>query len=107
MGTFDSSGAFMPMKVGVSLFLFLIFSVLQVNTGSCSAAIFLKAFKSTNTCSWLLNFLITLYQKGGKETILEEELEFKGIEEEEEEESPADVERSSAEGDKDKGEEKL
>ncbi|XP_040886763.1 GRB10-interacting GYF protein 1 isoform X1 [Toxotes jaculatrix] len=54
MGTFDSSGAFMPMK------------------------------------------------KGGKETILEEELEFKGIEEEEEEESLADTERSSAEGDKDK-----
>ncbi|XP_028284677.1 GRB10-interacting GYF protein 1 isoform X1 [Parambassis ranga] len=54
MGTFDSSGAFMPMK------------------------------------------------KGGKETILEEELEFKGIEEEEEEESLADTERSSAEGDNDK-----
>lgn len=57
MGTFDSSGAFMPMK------------------------------------------------KSGKETILEEELEFKGIEEEEEgvgEESLADVERNSAEGDKDK-----
>ncbi|XP_030017623.1 GRB10-interacting GYF protein 1 isoform X2 [Sphaeramia orbicularis] len=53
MGTFDSSGAFMPMK------------------------------------------------KGGKETILEEELEFKGIEEEEEEESFADAERNSAEGDKD------
>lgn len=34
-------------------------------------------------------------------------MEFKGIEEEEEEESPADVERSSVEGDKDKGEEKL
>ncbi|XP_076580506.1 GRB10-interacting GYF protein 1 isoform X1 [Chaetodon auriga] len=54
MGTFDSSGAFMPIK------------------------------------------------KGGKETILEEELEFKGIEEEEEEESLADTERNSAEGDKDK-----
>ncbi|CAF91982.1 unnamed protein product, partial [Tetraodon nigroviridis] len=54
MGTFDSTGAFMPMK------------------------------------------------KGGKETILEEELEFKGIEEEEEE-SHAE-ERSNAEGDKDKGE---
>ncbi|XP_018559417.1 GRB10-interacting GYF protein 1 isoform X1 [Lates calcarifer] len=53
MGTFDSSGAFMPMK------------------------------------------------KGGKETILEEEFEFKGIEEEEEE-SLADNERNSAEGDKDK-----
>ncbi|XP_018559418.1 GRB10-interacting GYF protein 1 isoform X2 [Lates calcarifer] len=52
MGTFDSSGAFMPMK-------------------------------------------------GGKETILEEEFEFKGIEEEEEE-SLADNERNSAEGDKDK-----
>ncbi|KAM3591126.1 uncharacterized protein V6R79_022893 [Siganus canaliculatus] len=54
MGTFDSSGAFMPMK------------------------------------------------KGGKETILEEELEFKGIEEEEEEEHVADSERNTAEGDKDK-----
>lgn len=54
MGTFDSSGAFMPLK------------------------------------------------KGGKETILEEELEFKGIEEEEEEESFADMEGNSAEGDKDK-----
>ncbi|XP_035770999.1 GRB10-interacting GYF protein 1 isoform X3 [Neolamprologus brichardi] len=55
MGTFDSSGAFMPMK------------------------------------------------KSGKETILEE-FEFKGIEEEEEEgDSLADMERNSAEGDKDKG----
>ncbi|XP_041841472.1 GRB10-interacting GYF protein 1 isoform X2 [Melanotaenia boesemani] len=55
MGTFDSSGAFMPLK------------------------------------------------KGGKETILEEELDFKGIEEEEdEEESHPDTERNSAEGDKDK-----
>ncbi|XP_030578391.1 GRB10-interacting GYF protein 1 isoform X4 [Archocentrus centrarchus] len=55
MGTFDSSGAFMPMK------------------------------------------------KSGKETI-PEEFEFKGIEEEEEEEgdSLADMERNSAEGDKDK-----
>lgn len=54
MGTFDSSGAFMPMK------------------------------------------------KSGKETILEE-FEFKGIEEEEEEgDSLADMERNSAEGDKDK-----
>lgn len=44
-------------------------------------------------------------QKGGKETILEEELEFKGIEEEEEEESLVDIERNSADGDKDKGEE--
>ncbi|XP_068566576.1 GRB10-interacting GYF protein 1 isoform X2 [Cebidichthys violaceus] len=40
--------------------------------------------------------------KGGKETILEEEFDFKGIEEEEEEESFADMERNSAEGDKDK-----
>ncbi|XP_051923841.1 GRB10-interacting GYF protein 1 isoform X2 [Hippocampus zosterae] len=54
MGTFDSSGAFMPMK------------------------------------------------KGGKETILEEELEFKGTEEEEEEESPPDTERNGGDGDKDK-----
>ncbi|XP_030287882.1 GRB10-interacting GYF protein 1 isoform X1 [Sparus aurata] len=54
MGTFDSSGAFMPMK------------------------------------------------KGGKETILEEEFEFKGIEEEEEEESFIDMDRNSAEGDKEK-----
>ncbi|XP_038586081.1 GRB10-interacting GYF protein 1 isoform X4 [Micropterus salmoides] len=54
MGTFDSSGAFMPMK------------------------------------------------KSGKETILEEELEFKGIEEDEEEEIFADTERNCAEGDKDK-----
>ncbi|XP_061664928.1 GRB10-interacting GYF protein 1 isoform X2 [Syngnathoides biaculeatus] len=55
MGTFDSSGAFMPMK------------------------------------------------KGGKETILEEELDFKGIEKEEEEGSVPDVEKSSSDGDKDKG----
>ncbi|XP_035480203.1 GRB10-interacting GYF protein 1 isoform X1 [Scophthalmus maximus] len=54
MGTFDSSGAFMPMK------------------------------------------------KGGKETILEDEFEFKGIEEEEEEESLTDTERNSAEGDREK-----
>ncbi|XP_015801746.3 GRB10-interacting GYF protein 1 isoform X1 [Nothobranchius furzeri] len=58
MGTFDSSGAFMPLK------------------------------------------------KGGKETILEEELDFKGIEEEEEEEEEEemlpDVDGKSAEGDKDK-----
>ncbi|XP_019958865.2 GRB10-interacting GYF protein 1 isoform X2 [Paralichthys olivaceus] len=56
MGTFDSSGAFMPLK------------------------------------------------KGDKETILEDEFEFKGIEEEEEEEeeeeSLTDTERNSAEGDK-------
>ncbi|XP_026208507.1 GRB10-interacting GYF protein 1 isoform X2 [Anabas testudineus] len=52
MGTFDSSGAFMPMK------------------------------------------------KGGKEMVLDEELDFKGIEEEDEEESLA--ERNNAEGDKDK-----
>ncbi|XP_028998536.1 GRB10-interacting GYF protein 1 isoform X3 [Betta splendens] len=50
MGTFDSSGAFMPMK-------------------------------------------------GGKETILEEELEFKGIEEEEEEDTH--IERNGAEADRD------
>uniref|UniRef100_UPI003A5C4C23 GRB10-interacting GYF protein 1 n=1 Tax=Centroberyx affinis TaxID=166261 RepID=UPI003A5C4C23 len=54
MGTFDSSGAFMPIK------------------------------------------------KGGKETILEEELDFQGIEEEEEEESLVDTERNNAVGDKDK-----
>ncbi|XP_029974653.1 GRB10-interacting GYF protein 1-like isoform X3 [Salarias fasciatus] len=54
LGTFDSSGAFMPLK------------------------------------------------KGGKETILEEELDFKGIEEEDEEEAYADVERNCTEGDKDK-----
>ncbi|XP_054457020.1 GRB10-interacting GYF protein 1 isoform X2 [Anoplopoma fimbria] len=53
MGTFDSSGAFMPLK-------------------------------------------------GGKDIILEEEFEFKGIEEEDEEESYADMERNGAEGDKDK-----
>ncbi|KAM3857705.1 GRB10-interacting GYF protein 1 [Diretmus argenteus] len=43
-------------------------------------------------------------KKGGKETILEEELDFQGIEEEEEEESLADPERSNniAGGDKDK-----
>lgn len=55
----------------------------------------------------LFHFLVFLYQKGGKETILEEELEFKGIEEEEEEESLVDIDRSSAEGDKDKGEERF
>lgn len=55
----------------------------------------------------LFHFLVFLSQKGGKETILEEELEFKGIEEEEEEESLIDIDRSSAEGDKDKGEERL
>lgn len=47
------------------------------------------------------------HQKGGKETILEEEFEFKGIEEEEEEESFIDMDRNSAEGDKEKGEERL
>lgn len=47
--------------------------------------------------------LVLAFQKGGKETILEDELEFKGIEEEEEE-SLADMERSSPEGDKDKSE---
>ncbi|XP_037615166.1 GRB10-interacting GYF protein 1 isoform X2 [Sebastes umbrosus] len=41
-------------------------------------------------------------KKGGKETILEEEFDFKGIEEDEEEESYADYERNCAEGDKDK-----
>ncbi|XP_078131893.1 GRB10-interacting GYF protein 1 isoform X1 [Sander vitreus] len=41
-------------------------------------------------------------KKGGKETILEDEFEFKGIEEEEEEEENfTDIERNSAEGDKD------
>ncbi|XP_034713143.1 GRB10-interacting GYF protein 1 isoform X2 [Etheostoma cragini] len=41
-------------------------------------------------------------KKGGKETILEDEFEFKGIEEEEEEdENFADIDRNSAEGDKD------
>lgn len=50
---------------------------------------------------------LLLLQKGGKETILEEELEFKGIEEEEEEENLTDTERNSAEGDKDKGMEGL
>ncbi|XP_039679287.1 GRB10-interacting GYF protein 1 [Perca fluviatilis] len=46
-------------------------------------------------------------KKGGKETILEDEFEFKGIEEEEEEEENfADIERNSAEGDKDNGEER-
>ncbi|XP_056156351.1 GRB10-interacting GYF protein 1 [Lampris incognitus] len=54
MGTFDSSGAFMPIK------------------------------------------------KGGKETILEEELDFQGIEEEEEEESLAETERNATGGDKEK-----
>jgi len=51
-------------------------------------------------------------QTGGKDVILEEEFEFKGIEEEEEEREEeddifADIERNSAEGDKDKGEERL
>ncbi|KAM4612002.1 GRB10-interacting GYF protein 1 isoform 2-T2 [Polymixia lowei] len=50
MGTFDSSGAFMPIK------------------------------------------------KGGKDTILEEELDFQGIEEEEEEEGLIDIERSNNTG---------
>lgn len=58
-------------------------------------------------CSFALLLLIFLYQKGGKETILEEEFEFKGIEEEEEEESFTDMERNSAEGDKEKGEERI
>ncbi|PWA32915.1 hypothetical protein CCH79_00015544 [Gambusia affinis] len=54
MGTFDSSGAFMPLK------------------------------------------------KGGKETILEEDLDFKGIEEEDEDDGFTDVERNNGDGDKDK-----
>ena len=58
-------------------------------------------------CRSFALLLIFLYQKGGKETILEEEFEFKGIEEEEEEESFIDMERNSAEGDKEKGEERL
>ncbi|KAF7660086.1 hypothetical protein LDENG_00288700 [Lucifuga dentata] len=41
-------------------------------------------------------------KKGGKETILEEDLDFQGIEEEEEEESFADTERNSAVADKEK-----
>lgn len=45
-------------------------------------------------------------QKGGKDSILEEEFEFKGIEEDEEEECYADMDMKSAEGDKDKGEER-
>uniref|UniRef100_G3Q8V8 GYF domain-containing protein n=1 Tax=Gasterosteus aculeatus aculeatus TaxID=481459 RepID=G3Q8V8_GASAC len=40
--------------------------------------------------------------KGGKDSILEEEFEFKGIEEDEEEECYADMDMKSAEGDKDK-----
>ncbi|XP_029310328.1 GRB10-interacting GYF protein 1 [Cottoperca gobio] len=39
-------------------------------------------------------------KKGGKDLILEEEFEFRGIEEEDEEENFADMERSSAEEDK-------
>lgn len=47
--------------------------------------------------------LFTL-QKGGKDTILEDELEFKGIEEEEDEEDGfPDAEKNNTEGDKDKG----
>ncbi|XP_077963508.1 GRB10-interacting GYF protein 1 isoform X12 [Gasterosteus aculeatus] len=41
-------------------------------------------------------------KKGGKDSILEEEFEFKGIEEDEEEECYADMDMKSAEGDKDK-----
>ncbi|XP_037333769.2 GRB10-interacting GYF protein 1 isoform X4 [Pungitius pungitius] len=41
-------------------------------------------------------------KKGGKESILEEEFEFKGIEEDDEEECYADMDRNSAEGEKDK-----
>ncbi|XP_014913256.1 PERQ amino acid-rich with GYF domain-containing protein 1 isoform X1 [Poecilia latipinna] len=54
MGTFDSSGAFMPLK------------------------------------------------KGGKETILEEDLDFKGIEDEDEDDGFLDAERNNGDGDKDK-----
>ncbi|XP_008433788.1 PERQ amino acid-rich with GYF domain-containing protein 1 isoform X2 [Poecilia reticulata] len=54
MGTFDSSGAFMPLK------------------------------------------------KGGKETILEEDLDFKGIEEEDEDDGFPDAERNNGDVDKDK-----
>lgn len=57
--------------------------------------------------SHFLFLLVSIFQKSGKETILEEEFEFKGIEEEEEEESFADMERNSADGDKDKGEERF
>ena len=61
-----------------------------------------------NTLSFPLLLLVVFCQKGGKETILEDEFEFKGIEEEEEEEENfADIERNSAEGDKDNGEERL
>lgn len=70
----------------------------------------LSALMSRDICYTLdcpLFFLVILCQKGGKETILEEEFEFKGIEEEEEEESYADAERNSAEGDKDMGKEIL
>uniref|UniRef100_A0A087XSN5 GRB10 interacting GYF protein 1 n=1 Tax=Poecilia formosa TaxID=48698 RepID=A0A087XSN5_POEFO len=59
MGTFDSSGAFMPLK------------------------------------------------KGGKETILEEDLDFKGIEDEDEDDGFLDAERNNGDGDKDKGEQNL
>lgn len=82
MGTFDSTGAFMPMKVR------LVHSV----------SVWYR--QTSRSVRKTLQFLIL--QKGGKETILEEELEFKGIEEEEEETHV--LERSSAEGDKDKGE---
>lgn len=78
-----------------------------MKTGSyCNCFIFplLSALMNVHE---LFHFLVFLSQKGGKETILEEELEFKGIEEEEEEESLIDIDRSSAEGDKDKGEERL
>lgn len=87
MGTFDSSGAFMPMKVLRMIFLLLL--------RYCFNIYLLRFF----------TFLVCiLYQKSGKETILEE-FEFKGIEEEEDEgDSLADMERNSAEGDKDKGE---
>lgn len=47
---------------------------------------------------------LPLCQKGDKDIILEEEFDFKGIEDEEDEEFYADMERNSAE--EDKGEEK-
>ncbi|XP_077444434.1 GRB10-interacting GYF protein 1 isoform X3 [Stigmatopora argus] len=73
MGTFDSSGAFMPMKV------------------------------SPGDPRQLSPLFIVISQKGGKDTILEEDLEFKGIEEEEEE-SPPDADRPGGDGDKDRKE---
>lgn len=51
--------------------------------------------------------LFFLCKKGGKEAILEEDLDFQGIEEEEDEESLVDTERNSTVADKDKGEEQY